>query len=95
MSEVHHVVFDPDQLARTIDRLERESSDPESAGQIGGIAKMLIGELQAREAWLMSVYTLLGRCDMAFEMITEAKLLSVARKTAKQLRAEIAKASEG
>ena len=38
-------------------------------------------------------WTLLGRCDMAFELIGEAKLLGPAKKTAKELRAEIAKAS--
>jgi hypothetical protein len=133
--EQRHVTLDPDQLERTIDRIERQSSDPESVGQLGGIAKMLLAELVERQRVAMEVgqslkdmgdgmdtinaglfafqeraeqaeaeaaayrmlhvdlWKLIGRCDMAFELISEAKLLGPAKQTARQLRAEIKKAS--
>lgn len=106
MTETHHVTIDTDKLAQTIDRIEQQSSDPESAGQIAGIAKMLLAEFVDRDeraraaeaeaaAYRMlqvDLWKLIGRCDMAFELITEAKLLGPAKKTARQLRAEIKKA---
>lgn len=43
----------------------------------------------------IDLWKLIGRCDMAFEMIMEAKLLGPAKQTARQLRAEIRQASGG
>lgn len=40
------------------------------------------------------VWRLVGRCDLAFELIETSMLLSTAKRTAKQLHAEIKKASE-
>lgn len=42
------------------------------------------------DAWI-----LLGRCDLAFELISTAKSLTTTKRTATQLRGEIKKASGG
>jgi hypothetical protein len=52
-------------------------------------------ELAAAKRLLETTWRLLGRCDMAFELISTNQTLTTARRTARQMREEIKKASGG
>ena len=89
MTTTEHVTIDTDTLAQRIDALGASGGTSE----LVSIAHMLTTELRVRQHRLDSLWRLIGRCDMAFELIAAAKLLGPVKKIAEQLGAEIKKAS--
>jgi hypothetical protein len=66
----------------------------EKDAALGDIAMLerYITELRAAN---VAAWKLLGRCELAFELISTARSVVTARQTAKQLQAEIKRAAAG
>jgi hypothetical protein len=92
-----HGAYSEAELAAVILRLERErdaalqeakraETKEHAWTEIGAQAETEAA--QARQA-LADAWKLLGRCDMAFELIATARSLRTAKETARKLRSEI------
>lgn len=91
-----HGAHNTTEIAAVILRLERERDRAMEAMQD---ARENAKESDERAALaqlaLAGAWKLIGRCDMAFELIATAVALGTARKAARKLRTEIAQAPEG
>lgn len=81
----------PDESERAL--LQLAAAAPADVRALLAAVAQAEAEAAAYRMLQVDLWKLIGRCDMAFELITEAKLLGPAKKTARQLRAEIRKAS--
>lgn len=87
------VAIDPEVLERKINQIAASSLDPDAAERLAGIAQMLLASLQDYHRRTHDAWVLIGRCDMALELIEFARDQRGARLQAREMRAEIKKAS--